>query len=98
GTTYRYRVVAENASGAAAGAARTFHTLPFTRSIDDPCPTAHVRQQTGAALLLDCRAYELVSAANSGGYDVESNLIAGQSPFGGYPQASGRLLYGVHGG
>ena len=52
-------------------------TFAFTPSFNDPCPNAHVRQQTGAALLLDCRAYELVSAANAGGYDVESNLVAG---------------------
>ncbi len=58
-----------------------------SRSINDTCPNAHVRQQTGAALLLDCRAYELVSAANAGGYDVESDLVAGQTPFGGYPEA-----------
>ena len=65
---------------------------------DDPCPNAHVRQQTSAARLLDCRAYELVSAADAGGYDVESNLIPGQTPFGGYPEAAGRVLYGVHDG
>ena len=53
---------------------------PFEREINDQCPNAHVRQQTGAALLLDCRAYELVSAANTGGYDVESSLVAGQTP------------------
>ena len=62
-------------------------TYPF--GFDDTCPNAHVRQQTGAALLLDCRAYELASAANAGGYDVESDLVAGQTPFDGYPLARG---------
>jgi hypothetical protein len=57
-----------------------------------------VRQQTGAALLLDCRAYELVSAAQTGGYDVESDLVPGQTPFDDYPHAAGRVLYGVHEG
>ncbi len=79
------------------GADRTFTTLPFSQSTE-PCPNAHVRQQTGAAGLLDCRAYELVSAANTGGYDVESDLIPGQAPFAGYPEAQGRVLYGVHDG
>ena len=84
-------------SAARPGTDRTFTTFspPFT----DPCPNAHVRQQTGAALLLDCRAYELVSAANTGGYDVESDLVAGQTPFGGYPEAGHpRVLYAVHDG
>jgi len=96
-TTYHYRVVAENFLKTATGAARTFTTLAFA-SPTDPCPNAHVRQQTSSAGLLDCRAYELVSAANSGGYDVESSLIEGQTPFAGYPEAEDRVLYGVHGG
>ena len=67
--------------------AHTFTTLrPLSAQID-ACPNAHVRQQTSAAQLLDCRAYELVSAANTGGYDVESDLVAGQTPFAGYPEA-----------
>ncbi len=96
-TTYHYRVVAENALKAVAGAPRTFTTLAGS-SPTDPCPNAHVRQQTGSAGLLDCRAYELVSAANSGGYDVESSLVEGQTPLAGFPEAAGRVLYGVHGG
>ena len=98
GTTYHYRVFAGNVSGTEQGLEHTFTTLSYIPSSGDACPNAHARQQTGAALLLDCRAYELVSAADSGGYDVESNLIAGQTPFPGYPQADGRVLYGVDGG
>lgn len=98
GTTYHYRVIATNANTTTTGPTRTFTTLPFTSLINDTCPNAHVRQQTGAALLLDCRAYELVSAANTGGYDVESSLIGGQTPFGSYPQADSRVLYGIHNG
>ncbi len=99
GTLYHYRAVAENAMGTGVPSVdRTFRTYRFGAS--DTCPNAHVRQQTGAALLFDCRAYELASAANAGGYDVESDLIPGQAPFGGRPLASGpsQLLYGVHNG
>jgi DNA-binding beta-propeller fold protein YncE len=98
GTSYRYRLVARNASGTTVGPARGFTTLPFGPLPPDGCANSHVRQQTGAALLLDCRAYELVSAADTAGYDVESNLALGQAPFGGYPEADGRVLYGIHGG
>ena len=97
GTSYRYRVVAENSTESTNGATLTFTTFPFPY-LKDPCSNAHVRQQTGAALLLDCRAYELVSAPNTAGYDVESNLVPGQTPIGGFPEASGRLLYSVHDG
>jgi len=99
-TSYRYRLVAENASsppGGNLGPTHAFTTLPF-HEVKDTCLNAHVRQQTSASLLLDCRAYELVSAPNTSGYDVESNLIAGQSPFGDYPEAHGRLVYGIHDG
>ncbi len=97
-TLYHYRLVAENTSGQTKGLERTFSTLPALSSTSDPCPNAHVRQQTGAAQLLDCRAYELVSAPDAAGYDVESNLLPGQTPFAGYPQVDGRVLYGVHSG
>ena len=65
--------------------------------LGDSCANAHVRQQTGAALLLDCRAYELVSAADTGGYDVESSLVPGQKPLAGLPEATDTaVLYTVH--
>jgi DNA-binding beta-propeller fold protein YncE len=100
GTIYHYRLVAENQSGPAAGTERTFTTFPPVVIGGTECPNAHVRQQTGAALLLDCRAYELVSAVDSGGYDVESTLVPGETPFESYPAAIGpsRVLYGTHGG
>jgi sugar lactone lactonase YvrE len=97
GTRYHYRVVATNQSGPGNGADATFTTFPTTENLVDPCPNAHVRQQTGAALLLDCRAYELVSASNTGGYNVESDLVAGQTPFDGYPNSS-KVLYSVRSG
>jgi hypothetical protein len=101
GTVYHYRAVGSNMAGTGtSGNERTFKTFPFKAEIDDPCPNAHVRQQTGAALLLDCRAYEIVSAANANGYDVESSLVPGQTPFGGYGDAEGpsQILYGIHDG
>ncbi len=49
---------------------RTFRTYPS--GFDDKCPNAHVRQQTGAALLLDCRAYELASAVQRRGATTSS--------------------------
>ncbi len=94
-TAYVYRVVATNANASATSATHSFKTFP-TNPTSDPCVNAHVRQQTEAALLLDCRAYELVSAANAGGYDVESDLAAGQAPLPAYPAASDRLLYSLH--
>ena len=97
GTTYHYRLVADNQSGSSQGGDFTFTTFPITQLPPDPCPNAHVRQQTSAALLLDCRAYELTSTGNAGGYDVESDLVSGQSPFEGHPR-SGKVLYSVHEG
>ena len=99
GTRYHFRAIAINTAGTTTSEG-DFTTFAFTARLEDPCPNAHVRQQTGSSLLLDCRAYELVSASNSGGYDVESSLIAGQTPFGGYPDAEvpSRVLYGIHDG
>jgi hypothetical protein len=97
-TVYYYRVVATNEVDTVAGPDHTFATQPFNASLSDPCSNKLARQQTGAALLLDCRAYELVSAAHAGGYDVESDLVPGQTPFGGYPRAQGKVLYGLHNG
>jgi hypothetical protein len=98
GTVYHYRVAATNTAGTGYGEDHEFTTFPFFKVLKDACENAHVRQQVGAALLPDCRAYELVSAADTGGYDVESDLVSGQEPFGGYPQASDRVLYGMHSG
>ena len=80
GTKYSYRIVATNQSGTTDGTEHFFRTFPLTQLLEDRCPNAHVRQQTSAALLLDCRAYELVSAANTGGYDVESSLVPSHDP------------------
>ena len=80
------------------GSDQTFTTFSFIEKINESCPNSLARQQTGAALLLDCRAYELVSASHTGGYNVSSDLSEGaQAPFGGYPEAESpsRVLYSV---
>lgn len=93
-TPYYARVVAQNEAGEATFTIqwRTYPAPPEK----DTCENAHVRQQTSAALLPDCRAYELVSAANAGGYEVESTLVPGQAPYQGYPNAQDRVLYSLH--
>lgn len=96
-TAYHYRVLATNALGTSEGPDRTFTTYP-SLSGADRCPNALVRQQTEAASLFDCRAYELVSAANAGGNSVASDLIAGQEPLAGYPEIDGRVLYATASG
>jgi hypothetical protein len=99
-TTYYYRVVMSNSKGTVTNVT-SHHFKTFANLVLPPaCPNDLVRQQTGAALLLDCRAFELVSAANTGGYDVESTLAPGQEPYAGYPHASNpsQVLYGIHDG
>jgi hypothetical protein len=95
-TRYHYRVVATNANNTTNGPDREFMTFPTNPTGPDECSNAQVRQQTGASLLLDCRAYELTSAGNTGGYDVQSDLIPGQQVFAPQPGASDRVLYSIH--
>jgi hypothetical protein len=93
-TLYHVRLIAENGAGKVV-IPYVFRTYPSPPT-EDKCENRQVRQQTSTSLLLDCRAYELVSAANAGGYDVESDLVPGQTPFSGYPDAEDRVLYGLH--
>ncbi len=92
-TIYHYRVVATNECEpgnkcTVYGPDHTFTTFPLLSRLNENCPNSLARQQTGATLLLDCRAYELVSASNSGGYDVSSDLSGGEeAPFAGYSEA-----------
>jgi hypothetical protein len=60
GVTYYFRVVATNKWGTAYSPDTTFTFQPPS------CPNSHVRQQTNASYLPDCRAYELVSPENAG--------------------------------
>ena len=70
GATYHFRLVASNAFGATIGEDTTFNYAPVV------CPNSHVRQQTGANYLPDCRAYELVSPEDAAGtYIVPSDTV-----------------------
>ncbi len=95
--TYHFRIVATNSAGTTYGPEGTFKTYPVPPG-GDKCPNALARKQTIAQRLPDCRAYELASAPDTGGYDVESLLVAGQRPFPGYPYAKDKILYGTHSG
>jgi hypothetical protein len=97
GTTYHARMVATNSAGTTYGPDRVFKTYALPPG-SDTCPNALARKQTLAQRLPDCRAYELASAGDTGGYDVESYLAPGQSPFGGFPLATDKLLYATHSG
>ena len=94
---YYYRFVATNSAGTEEGADRKFATFP-SPSVDNDCQNNLARQQTRATLLLDCRAYELVSAESTGGYNVESDLVPNGEPFGGFPLAGDNVLYAVKDG
>ena len=60
GTTYHYRVVAENSLGEAPGPDRTFTTIEAGGN----CPNAAFRT-SASAHLTDCRAFELVTPTDS---------------------------------
>jgi hypothetical protein len=96
-TIYYYRFVATNGAGSVYGPDRSFRTYPRP-SFDPSCGNNLARQQTGAALLPDCRAFELVSAEDQGGYNVESDLVPGGKPFQGFPLADGKALYAIKDG
>lgn len=99
-TVYDFRIVIESGGKTTVSGVHTLHTYATALAGADPCPNALARAQTSAGSLLDCRAYELVSAPYTGGYDVESDLVPGQEPFDSYPGAAdpSRVLYAVHAG
>jgi hypothetical protein len=66
--TYHYRVVATNASGTEVGPDRTFTTAALAPA----CANASVRTAQNQAIA-DCRAYEMVSPRDKGGYSFGSN-------------------------
>jgi hypothetical protein len=63
--TYHFRLIAESQWGTVTSEDQTFDFEPPS------CPNATLRQQTGAAYLPDCRAYELVSPARAGGATLQ---------------------------
>lgn len=93
-TSYHYRLVARNDFGEVSSAEDVFRTHAV-ESTADACPNALTRKETRTVLLPDCRAYELVSAANTGGYDVRSDLVPGQAPLRAKPRAADRALYSL---
>jgi hypothetical protein len=95
GETYEWRAVITNEAGSVESPVQKVTTYRKDPG-SDACSNAHVRQQTESSLLLDCRAYELVSAANAGGYDVESDIVPGQEPLDAYPRANDSVLYSMH--
>jgi hypothetical protein len=61
-TTYHFRLTAENRWGTT-----TTEQQTFDFNVPGGCPNQIMRQRTGSAYVPDCRAYELVSAANANG-------------------------------
>jgi hypothetical protein len=93
-TTYHFRVVAHNSLGTTTSEDQTFVFHP------PACPNQTLRQQTNAAYLPDCRAYELVSPENAGGttlytggpqsaYATSPSRLAFVGEFGAIPGAGG---------
>ena len=71
GTTYHYRVIAENAfGGPQAGPEPSLTTTALPVSATDNCPNAAARAAQGATRLPDCRAYEMVSPPDKRGAEV----------------------------
>jgi hypothetical protein len=88
GTTYHFRVSAENEMGASLGLDHTFVTFPPGAAPATDCPNQAFRIAE-AALLPDCRAYEMVSPVDKNGGDIFNTLL-GETPVlpQGYVQAS----------
>ncbi len=80
---YHFRLVAENAYGKVVSQDQVFSFYP------EPCPNETVRQQTGADLLPDCRAYELVTPEDAGNILV----YPANSPFSPTATSPSRVTY-----
>ena len=63
------------------------HDLPLLRVLNDPCPNAHVRQQTGAGAAARLPRLRAGLGGEHRRLRRRVDLVAGQTPFGGYPQA-----------
>ncbi len=81
-TTYHFRAVATNALGTVTSPDQTFVFHPQT------CPNQTLRQQTNAAYLPDCRAYELVSPEDAGG-----TVLSTGGPQSAYATSPSRLAF-----
>jgi hypothetical protein len=76
GLTYYFRLAATNEHGTSFSPIATFDFSP------PDCPNSHVRQQTGANYLPDCRAYELVSPARAGSIQLFPGDLLSRLPSG----------------
>lgn len=97
-TQYHYRVVTENAAGVTEGDDHVFRTFALPSVSEEGCPNTQARQQTSSGELLDCRGYELVSAPDTGGYDVRSGLSPGVDAIPTSPDAPDAALYSMRSG
>jgi hypothetical protein len=75
GTEYHFRFVATNTAGTTEGNDRTFRTsTPGSEA--QSCPNQVFRAGAGAQLP-DCRAYEMVTPVEKGGFNIEPPLALG---------------------
>jgi len=82
GTTYHYRVFAENTIGEASSEDYAFTTFRTPDPLDSGCANHAFRAGAGARLP-DCRAYEMVSPLEKNSGDIigtESGLFSGSIP------------------
>ena len=78
GSTYHYRLVAENASGTLEGEDVDV-TIPLPPSAPSDCPNVKLRTETSSGSLGECRAYEMTTAPEKNGGDVTFTLAASPS-------------------
>ena len=79
GTTYRYRLIAEDPFATLSSEAKAFTTLKPQPPETGGCPNEAFRSGA-SALLPDCRAYELVSPLDKGGADIRVLETNGSDP------------------
>ncbi len=98
-TTYHFRFIANNGHGPITGGETVF-TTPATPGSEPPqtCSNEQLRsEQPFAGRLPECRAYELVSPANTGGQDATEPYISGVATSRAALSGEG-ITYGSRGG
>jgi hypothetical protein len=75
-TAYRYRVVATNAKSPTGtpGPVKAFHTTAASSAFSG-CANEAIRRQNNSTGLADCRAYEMVSPVDKGGFGAYYNTL-----------------------
>ena len=82
-TTYHFRFLVSNAHGHGSGEERTFTTPPAPVATTETCPNAKLRAEQPYGLgLPDCRAYEMVSPADTNGQDATRAEALGEGKLG----------------